>query len=131
MRKRGTFFLLLNCLALLLGCSNVTGSSQVIDTYEAHHQNGVETLELHSDGTYAHHFKPSNGTETTYSASWKFEPYGGEAKVFLDNFARHFPGNSQLGPIGTLLGVEKKWGRVRLYLSYDRDQYYTKRASER
>ena len=108
----------------------VADRSQVIGTYEARHQNGVETLELHSDGTYTHRFKRSNGTETVYSASWKLDPYGGEPKVFVDNFAQHFPGNSQTAPIGTLLGVEKKWGRIRLYLSYDRDEYYTEKAAK-
>jgi hypothetical protein len=123
--KRGAFLLPLTCLAMLLGCSKVNNSSEIVGKYEAHHQNGVETLELRSDGTYTHQFKSSNGNETVYSASWKLDPCGGESKVFLDHFAQHFPGSSQTGPIGTLLGVEKRWGRIRLYLSYDRDQYYT------
>ena len=59
--RRGAFLLSLMCLVLLLGCSKVTDSSQVIGTYEAHHQNGVETLQLRPDGTYIHHFKAVNG----------------------------------------------------------------------
>jgi hypothetical protein len=104
----------------------VYNSSTLIGSYEAHHNLGVEKLELRSGGTYTHRFKPSDGGEKVYSSTWKFEPYDGEPKAELDNFVQYFPGSHQDGPIGTFLGIEKKWGRIRLYLSYDRDQFYTK-----
>lgn len=124
--KREVLFPILICFSLLIGCSKVSNSSELVGKYEAHHENGVETLELHADGTYTHNFKPWSGKEAQYSSTWKLDPYGGEPKVFLDNFVQDFPGSSQTGPIGTLVGVEKSWGRIRLYVSYDRGLYYTK-----
>ena len=129
--RRAVLLLPLMCLLFFFGCSKVTDSSQVIGTYEAHHQNGVETLQLRPDGTYINHFKAVNGTEATNSGKWQFEPYYGEPKVSLNDFSQHFPPNSHKDTIGiTLLGIEKKWGRVRLYLSYDRDEYYTDKAAK-
>lgn len=126
-RRRAPFLALMTCLALLLGCSKVTDSSQVTGTYEARHQNGVETLELRPDETYTHSFKAVDGTETAYSGKWQFEPYYGEPTVSLNEFSDYFPPGPPKKAIGiTLLGVEKDWGQVRLYLSYDRDEYYTR-----
>jgi hypothetical protein len=131
LNRRALLLLPLIWLISLLGCSKVIDSSQVVGTYEARHQNGVEVLELDLNGTYRHLFKASNGSETVYSASWKLEPYGGQPKVFVDNFVQHFPSDSPPVPVGTLLGVEKRWGRTRLYLSYDRDEYYTEKKQPR
>ena len=50
-RKCGALLLLV-CLVVLLGCSKVTDRSEVIGTYEARHDNGVEILQLRPDGTY-------------------------------------------------------------------------------
>ena len=36
----------------LVGCSQVGNSSELVGRYEVDHANGVETLELHADGTY-------------------------------------------------------------------------------
>jgi hypothetical protein len=130
-RKYAVLSLVLICLVALLGCSKVTDRSQVIGTYEAHHQNGVETLQLRADGTYTHRFKGADGIETVYSSKWEFEPYYGEPKVSLNNFPYHFPPNSQKELAGiTLLGIEKDWGRVRLYLNYDRGQYYSEKITK-
>jgi hypothetical protein len=104
----------------------MSNSSELVGRYEAHYQNGAETLELRAGGTYTQNFKALNGQETQNTSTWKFDPYGGEPKVFLDNFVQNFPGSSQTAPIGTLVGVEKNWGRIRLYVSYDRGLYYTK-----
>jgi hypothetical protein len=121
--------LLLICFLGLFGCSKVTDRSQVIGTYEAHHRNGIETLELQPDGTYKHHFSAADGIETTYSNKWEFEPYYGEPQVALHNFSPYFPQNSHTEPVGiTLLGIQHGWGAIRLYLNYDRDEYYSKKA---
>jgi hypothetical protein len=71
-----------------------------------------------------------NGSEVETSANWKLDPYRGEPKVFLEHFTQHFPGSSQPSPIDTLLGVERKRRRIRLYLSYDRDLFYTKSVTK-
>jgi hypothetical protein len=121
---RRVLVLLLGIVGFLSGCSQVATGSKLVGSYSAHHNNGFETLELRSDGTYSHRFKSLDGTEKVYSSTWSFQPYGGETKVELDNFVQYFPRSHQGGPIGTLLGVEKRWGRIRLYLSYDRGQFY-------
>src|SRR5277367_773815 len=124
MRGRYSHLLLLLFAVMGAGCSKITDSSQILGVYQARQSDGVETIELRVDGTYIHRFNRSTGTATDeYSATWKLEPYGGEPKVFLDNFKPSFPNAPNPGPIGTLLGIEKKWGQIRLYLSYDRDQY--------
>jgi hypothetical protein len=129
MPNLGLFLMLLSCLFQLLGCSKVEDSSELVGRYEAHHKNGAETLDLRSDGTYVHRIKMPNGTELESSANWKFDPYGGEPKVFLEHFTQHFPGSSRSNPMDTLLGAERKWGTIRLYLSYDRDLFYAKSMS--
>lgn len=112
----------------MAGCSKITDKSQVVGLYEARHSNGIERLELRLDGTYIDRFGPSSGMAIEYSGIWRLDAYGGEPKVFLDNFKPHFPDPPNPGPIGTLLGVERRWGQTRLYLSYDRDEYYTRKS---
>ncbi len=131
MKERYSHLLLLLFAMMVAGCSKITDSSQIVGVYHAGHSDGVETIELRADGTYIYRFNGSTGTAIEeYSATWKLEPYGDEPKVFLDNFKPRFPNAPNLGPIGTLLGVEKKWKQIRLYLSYDRDQYYTRTLTE-
>jgi len=74
-----------------------------------------------------HEFTATNGTKSTSSVRWKWEPFEGEPKVALYDFTPRFP-RSQSGGV-VLLGVEKAWGRIRLYRSYDLDQYYAKEWS--
>jgi hypothetical protein len=122
--SRAVLILMLVCLAGFLACSNKIDPSQIAGRYEARHQNGSETLDLRSDGTYTHEFIGANGTKSMSSNKWRFEPFEGEAKVALYDFTPEFP-KSQRGDI-VLLGVEKTWGRLRLYRSYDLDQYYVR-----
>ena len=82
-------------------------------------------IELKSDGQYTHQFKRRDGTETTASDVWEFEPYDGQPKVALHNFKAYFPQSSENGADVTLLGAEKHWGKIRLYVSYDRYEYYS------
>jgi len=115
----------LSSLVTLFACSKKVERSQVLGDYEAKHQNGVETIELRSNGTYTQLFKRKDGTEAKVTDTWDFEPYNGEPKVALHNFSAHFPQSPEKGADVTLLGIEKDWGRVRLYLSYDRNDYYS------
>jgi hypothetical protein len=116
----------LSSLVALFGCSKKVERSQVLGEYEVEHQNGVETIELRSNGTYTQIFKRKDGTEATVTDTWDFEPYNGEPKVALHNFSAHFSQSPEKGADVTLLGIEKDWGRIRLYLSYDRDDYYSR-----
>ena len=125
LRKSEFMLLALACLSLVFGCSNAISRSELVGKYEAHHENGLEVLELRADGTYTHRFQPVSGNESQYSSNWRLEPYGGEPKVFVDSFASNFPEKSETQPIGTLLGVEKKAGLIRLYVSYGQNLYYT------
>jgi hypothetical protein len=130
-RERYSQLLFLLFTVMVAGCSKISDGSQLVGVYQARHPDGVETIELRADGTYTYRFNGSTKTATEeYSATWKLEPYGGESKVSLDNFKPRFPNAPNPGPIATLLGVEKKWGQMRLYLSYDRDQYYTRKPNE-
>ena len=109
----------------------MTKRSEVTGTYVARPQGGVETLELRPDGTYTVHFKVAGAPESRYSDKWDFEPYGGESKVSLQNFPDHFSRDSREPTTGiTLLGIERDWGRIRLYKNYDRAEYYSKETSE-
>jgi len=112
------------CIIGLGACCNEVNPSQISGRYATRHQNGFETLDLHPDGTYMHEFTATNGTKSTSSVRWKWEPFEGEPKVALYDFTPRFP-RSQSGGV-VLLGVEKAWGRIRLYRSYDLDQYYAK-----
>lgn len=123
--------LFLVCL-ITIGCSRkVTDRSQVIGRYEAHPTNGIEVLHLKPDGTYIESFKALTGIETTFSGRWEFEPYYGQPKVSLQDFPNRFSENSHkdLKSI-TLLGIEYGWdGKLRLYFSYDRDEYLSKKTN--
>ena len=112
-------------LVFTSACSETINPSEIAGTYEAHHQNGIETLQLRPDGSYVHEFKSANGTTSNPSGRWKFEPFDGEPKVALYDFTPHFPVSQKRGDI-LLLDVERDRGRVRLYLSYDLGQYYLK-----
>lgn len=112
-------------LFALSGCSKKVERSQVLGEYQTEHQNGVETIVLRGDGTYTQHFKQKDGTDTIISDHWEFEPYSGEPRIALHNFKAHFPRSSEKEADVTLLGIEKKSGRLRLYLSYDRDEYFS------
>ncbi len=92
--------------------------------YEAHHRNGTEILELRSDGTYTQYFTASDGMKSTFSNKWRFEPFNGEPKVALQDFTSHFPESQKADVV--LLGADRDGGRMRLYRSYDLDQYYIK-----
>lgn len=128
MTGRKNYLRVLFLFLAIAGCSKITDKSQVVGVYEARHSIGIERLELRLDGTYFYEFRPSSGMAIKYSGVWRLDPYGGEPKVFLDNFSSHFPDAPDSGPIGTLLGVERRWGQMRLYLSYDRDEYYTRKS---
>jgi hypothetical protein len=108
------------------GCSKEIDPSRLAGTYEAHHRNGSEIIELRSDGSYTQHFTAPDGMKSTYSNNWRFESFHGEPKIALQGFTSHFPESKNADIV--LLGVEKDWGRIRLYRSYDLDQYYVKSA---
>jgi hypothetical protein len=128
---RNSFVLLSISFVVLSGCSNVTNRSEVIGTYISRHQGNVETLELHPDGTYTVRFKGAGGPDSIYSDKWNFEPYYGEPKVSLQNFSDHFPQSSPRQATGiTLLGIERAWGKIRLYRNYDRDEYFSKESNK-
>ena len=116
-------------LTVMSACAKHVDQSEIAGTYEAHHQNGSEILQLRSNGLYVHEFKAANGVVSTNSNRWRFEPFNDESKVALYNFTSHFPVSSKRGDI-VLLDAAKDWRRVRLYISYDLDQYYKKVSDE-
>jgi hypothetical protein len=88
----------------------------------------LEVLELRPDGEYTQRFNGKQGVESTAAGRWEFEPYAGEGKVVMHNFSSHFPGASPDKVDAFLLGVDRNWGTIRLYFSFDRDQYYLKNS---
>lgn len=113
---------------LLSGCSRDLSRPDVIGKYAARHAAGSETIELRPDNTYVHTFKPVVGSELRNTDKWEFTDYGDGKKVALYNFYSHFPPTSPGAEI-MLLGVHQEWGRVRLYVSYDLNLYYSKASS--
>jgi hypothetical protein len=122
------------CYAMLLyligvcACSREIDPSKLPGMYEAHPDNGLEIIELRPNGTYTQYFTAANAVKATTSNSWKFEPFNGEPKIALQGFTSHFPGSPKADVV--LLGVQRNWGRIRLYRSYDLDQYYVKIESK-
>ena len=123
--KRLIFIVLMVGLFGLCACSKKIDLSRLAGRFEASHENGFETIELRQDGSYTHYFRASAGANTIYSNSWKAEPFEGEPKVALRGFTPHFP--DAQGGDNALLDVEKDWGYIRLYRSFDLDQYYQKK----
>jgi len=121
------FALGLTCAVVLLGCSEVIDRSQMIGSYEARHQNGVEILTLRPDDTYILKFSAVDSSESTSSGKWEFEPFEGEPKVALHNFSSHLFKQPQVKADLSLLDIENRWGRIRLFVSHDLDQYYLKK----
>jgi hypothetical protein len=126
MARHFIVFSVLLSIVVPFGCSKEVERPQVLGTYRAEHQNGVETIELRADGTYTQHFKQKDGPDTTISDHWEFEPYNGEPKVALHNFRTRFSQSPEKDSDITLLGIEKDWGQLHLYLSYDRGEYYSR-----
>jgi len=114
------------CLIELCACSKEVDGSKVSGTYEARHRNGVEIIELRPDGTYTQYFTAPDGMKSTFSNNWRFERFDGEPKLALQGFTSHFPEAQKADVI--LLDVDRDGGRMRLYRSYDLDQYYLKAA---
>jgi len=112
---------LLMCIAA--GCSKSLTRSRLVRTYGMEHENGAETITLKDDGTYSHHFKAVNGSETTYSDKWEFVSSDPGPAVVVHNFAPHFPGNTWVRGAWSL-GIKEDYGLIRLYLSHEPRQFY-------
>jgi hypothetical protein len=122
--------LALVCLAFLSGCSRSVAPSDIPGVYEATLPSGSEILKLKPSGVYTQQMKGEHGIELAATGQWEFEPYQGEPKIAIHNFSAHFPGSSPQKVDIFLLGAEKSWGRVRLYVNYDLGQYYSKTSNE-
>jgi len=125
-RLRSVFLLVF--YSMLVGCSARPNREDVVGVYEALDHGNRETLRFNADGTYIQRFESSGAKELISSNKWEFEPYGGEPKVAVFDFSSHFPGRTHkiADSSISLLGVEKSWRGIRLYLSYDSDLYYKK-----
>jgi hypothetical protein len=115
---------------LASGCSKPLTTSEIPGVYKASFPTGLETLELKASGEYIQYFKATQGAESKATGKWEFEPFEGEPKVAIHDFSSHFPDSSPDKVSIVLLGVDRSWGKVRLYVSYDRDQYYSKKPNE-
>jgi hypothetical protein len=127
-RRLGSLSVVL-AITMICGCSKTVERSDVVGAYVASHAGGSERIELKADGTYIYKFKPFEGHERSNTDKWEFTVLDKEQKVVLYNFYSHFPPASPGGQV-QLLGAEKHWGQFRLYVSYDRDQYYSKTSAQ-
>jgi len=130
MRVQG---LMLNRILLLVaiiscigGCSGQIGAGELAGSYKLTQANGFEILDLRENGNYVCEVHTSKGMKKTYSSTWKFEPFDGEPKVFVEDFPQGSVNADQRPLVGTLLGIRKSWGRIRLYVSYDENLYFSK-----
>jgi hypothetical protein len=117
------------CFILFWGCSNRLSDAELSGKYQLRQNNSIETIELNPDGTYVYRAQTPSSPTRTYSSHWRFDPYQGEPQVSLDNFPQGAPDDPQRPLVGTLLGIKKSWGRIRLYVNYDLNLYYLKQSS--
>jgi hypothetical protein len=112
----------------VLGCSKKVAidQGQLVGTYKASFDGKTDVLTLNSDGTYLLQRNPGREGQMVQTNSWSLVPYGDETKISLNDFPNPLSKESEEKTSVTLLGMEKKRDELRLYLSYDRDWYYSK-----
>ena len=112
--------------ALSLGCNRDLPRSRFVATYEIEHESGIERLQLFDDGTYAHRFKRTDGSELVWSGKWDMKDVAGKQSIIVHNFTPQFPNRPQVA-LDWSLEPHEDFGWVRLYISHEPRQFYLER----
>ncbi|MBZ5549568.1 MAG: hypothetical protein LAO22_16690 [Acidobacteriia bacterium] len=116
-------FLLILDFSLGIACRKSFPRSRFVALYEAEHENGTETVELFSDGTYLQQFKAKDGIESTSSGTWELSIDHQTQAILVHSFTLHFPGHPTT-PTDRTLEVYEDYGLMRLYVSRQPRQFY-------
>lgn len=137
-------FAVLFAAVVLVGCSRKIASSNVVGTYVANLNEGVEILEVKSNGTYFYtcklgkspdfantpHWSSSSSdvSDFTNENHWNLHYDGGEPRLTFDNFrfcARDYRRSSGFWDVS----VQHSWtGTIRLPIDRDVNFYFVKKA---
>lgn len=110
----------------LFGCSKDIDRSMLIGKYIANHKNGIETLELKSDGTYVYYYKISEGKELLNTNRWQFEYQNNEPRITFVKFIFGLPGYGTKVPGFWDVEVIKTGKTLRLNVDQDMNYYLEK-----
>jgi len=127
---------------VLVGCSRKVGPSDVLGTYVANRDKGVDVLEVKKDGTYFYtcklgkapdfantaHWTNSSPDVSDFTSEnhWSLHYEDGEPRVTFDNF--RFCARDYRRPAGFWdVSVQSSWtGAMRLPIDRDVNSYFVK-----
>jgi len=99
------------------GSGWLLAQSRVVGEYSAEHDNGLEQLELHADGTYVQRYQRRGGAlQLETNGKWEFKRrLFARPLVVLHDFTPHFPRHDGQTKRWEL-EVEEDFGMIRLYV---------------
>lgn len=104
------------CLTTMSACSQPT-ESDVVGTYMAKGQQGIDVLQVNSNHTYDLEFLSGDGRKFTQHGAWRFELTGAKPTLTFDGFVFGYQRGSVAAgqPESWPAVIERTWnGRIRL-----------------
>ena len=118
--------LLISIAVFISGCSKEINQEDIIGKFTANHDQGIDTLEIRTDGTYIHEFK-SNEKSFINTDKWEFEKNDGKPVLTLSGFIAGFSDYGPKEPGFLYLAVERRvFSNIKLYINIDMGRYYEK-----
>jgi hypothetical protein len=113
--------------ALLTGCSSHITAGELAGSYSLSVDGGTDTVELNSNGTYAHSYKAKSGLVDHQVEAWSLEELQAGPTVVLKNFRSLLDENTE-GKGTYLLLVKRSFGRFYLITNIDLGTGYERRS---
>lgn len=116
-----SFIILISCFVLLnnTSCTQKIERSIVVGKYIAKQDNGIDILELKSDGTYIYYYRFYDGMELKNSNKWEIEYQNNETRITFDKFIFGLTGYGTKRPGFWNVKVEKSKKTLRLCIDPD------------